>query len=408
MKQYQGIIIGVFLAIGLSVIAFTEPAVAPPGGNVGAPINVSGTAQTKAGKLNIGGGLSYWITKVGDSFALENDSGLINFVVGQDGNVGIGTTNPNNALVIDKSGNDMPRISLNYSTASGFNSGLEFRNGGMFKGGLFIDQGTHDIRLWSVDSGGVPLPRLTVMSNTGNVGIGTTQPGFKLTVAGNVYASNQLIAGSDPSVLALDVNGIIQTKGARFFARGFDGAGNYIFTTGGAEPSSVFLGFNGTAGGSANSVTIAPRGNIGVHVTSSGDVGIGTTQPGFKLTVAGKIYSSVGVDGESLCIRGDCKTSWPAGGGAGATPWYFVVGGNGALYYKSGVGGSWTEVPGGCCVSTVGLSAARDSSNNIHVVARGGNGQAYRKIFYNDGSWSGWDNVADGSFPGVPAVETRN
>ena len=99
MRAYNiSILIGSLLIISLSALAFTEPAVAPPGGNVMAPINVSGIAQTKTGKLNIGSGLSYWITKVGDSFALENNAGATQFIVGQDGSVGIGTTNPNAKL----------------------------------------------------------------------------------------------------------------------------------------------------------------------------------------------------------------------------------------------------------------------------------------------------------------------
>jgi hypothetical protein len=47
------------MLIGASTItafAFTEPAGAPPGGNVPAPLNVGGAAQTKTGKLNLFGG----------------------------------------------------------------------------------------------------------------------------------------------------------------------------------------------------------------------------------------------------------------------------------------------------------------------------------------------------------------
>lgn len=84
-----GVLAMVFL-IGIVVLAWTEPSLAPPGGNVPAPINVGSTAQTKTGDLNIGGGLKYWITKVGDSFALKNNAGNIKFIVGQDGSVGIG------------------------------------------------------------------------------------------------------------------------------------------------------------------------------------------------------------------------------------------------------------------------------------------------------------------------------
>ena len=94
MKSYRGIFIGVSLAIAFSVFAFTEPTLAPPGGNVAAPINTSSAAQTKTGKLNIGGGLPFWITKVGDSFAIQNDAGQTKFIIGQNGVVGLGIEDP--------------------------------------------------------------------------------------------------------------------------------------------------------------------------------------------------------------------------------------------------------------------------------------------------------------------------
>ena len=45
-------IIGIALGFGLQFVrAWTEPTTAPPNGNVGAPINTSSTAQTKAGAM---------------------------------------------------------------------------------------------------------------------------------------------------------------------------------------------------------------------------------------------------------------------------------------------------------------------------------------------------------------------
>jgi len=73
------IIASLFLA-GFVAYAWTEPAGPPPGGNVEAPINVGSASQIKAGALGIGG-------------VFRAFSGAI-----FDGNVGIGTTNPQGQL----------------------------------------------------------------------------------------------------------------------------------------------------------------------------------------------------------------------------------------------------------------------------------------------------------------------
>src|SRR3989344_3344609 len=83
------------LVVGLSVQfvrAWTEPTVAPPGGNVGAPINTSGFGQTKVGALilNCGTGVN----------CVFNGSSAANGLLVPNGNVGIGTTSPNNTIQV--------------------------------------------------------------------------------------------------------------------------------------------------------------------------------------------------------------------------------------------------------------------------------------------------------------------
>jgi len=83
ITYWLGVII-IGLAIGLTVQfvrAWTEPTVAPTGGNVGAPINTSGIQQGKSGSLG-----------------LNSNGNAIGLIV--QGNVGIGTASPAQKLQV--------------------------------------------------------------------------------------------------------------------------------------------------------------------------------------------------------------------------------------------------------------------------------------------------------------------
>jgi len=100
-SQYLPVIISAIILTVCLAYAWTPPSSPHPSGNVPAPINTGDTHQSKTGDLNIGGGLKYWITKLGDSFALKNNSGQIKFIVGQDGNVGIDKNDPQAKLHVN-------------------------------------------------------------------------------------------------------------------------------------------------------------------------------------------------------------------------------------------------------------------------------------------------------------------
>ena len=49
VKSFLPVFSAIILVAGIAYAVWTEPTAAPPNGNVGAPINTSSTAQTKAG-----------------------------------------------------------------------------------------------------------------------------------------------------------------------------------------------------------------------------------------------------------------------------------------------------------------------------------------------------------------------
>ncbi|MFA5387473.1 MAG: tail fiber domain-containing protein [Candidatus Paceibacterota bacterium] len=85
------------LFFGFAFASWQEPAVAPPNGNISAPVNIGSTAQTKAGEFSVLG--NFYAPMMYDS----DDSGYYVNPAGQtvlSGNVGIGVSSPNNLLQV--------------------------------------------------------------------------------------------------------------------------------------------------------------------------------------------------------------------------------------------------------------------------------------------------------------------
>jgi len=201
-SQYLPVIISVVILTVCLAYAWAPPISPPPSGNVSAPINTGDASQSKTGDLNIGGGLKYWITKLGDSFALKNDSGEIKFIVGQDGNTGIGAMDPKNKLEVAGD------IALQkYSTTDGEpraiyvfghkGTGAQY---GMHLGyannrwrtrifaptGRDITFGFHNSTLTNPTQ--ADWSEKVIIRDNGNVGIGRSDPQAKLHVNGRIKA----------------------------------------------------------------------------------------------------------------------------------------------------------------------------------------------------------------------------
>lgn len=145
------------------------------------------------------------------------------------GKVGIGTDDPKEKLHImgairgDGTAGQL-KIKTNYGyvyvgptseTTMNFNTDL---NRYVFDKPIFNNSGVYSA------SNGTNLtlqtnftPRLTILRNNGNIGIGITAPEYKLDVSGTIrsprlYATDQICIGTNQSDYALDVNGTIRAN----------------------------------------------------------------------------------------------------------------------------------------------------------------------------------------------------
>lgn len=169
------------------------------------------------------------------------------------GNVGIGTTNPTYGFVVNRQSTSLSATGTMYIGAS-------LNGGGK---GLVIDSTTRT----DADAAVLALQIISRTGSTtlgatvgGNVGIGTTSPGDKLDVSGNIgigNAGNKLYNGSSN-----------------------DSAG--LFFNSNVTNISGYSGIN-----FRSSTTNVSSQTIRMFIQNDGNVGIGTTSPSSKLEIRG-------------------------------------------------------------------------------------------------------------------------
>ena len=166
------------------------------------------------------------------------------------------------------------------------------------------------------------------VSTTGNVGIGTTGPEQLLHVNG---ASPRIrISDTGTSMSAIDM--VTNTAAQRTTIGTERAAGGGLFV-GSSAYASVF----GSAGASVTQ--FASNNNVRMTIDTSGNVGIGTTNPGYKLTVKGA-GSHSGLDYNSIITVQDTAASAAGmGGGINFVGNYTGAGGDTMLDIGSGIRG---------------------------------------------------------------------
>jgi hypothetical protein len=331
--------------------------------------NTSNLAGSGTGAFWVMGQNSY---NVGASnFAIGCQTTGHTMAILSNGNVGMGTLTPGYKL--DVSGD---LATTNFVLRNSFSSTGDYtifnKVNGMAntKGLIRMDQ-AGQLQLQSADTQNILLQtsnvvRMTVNGSTGNVGIGTSSPAYSLDVNGVAKCSN--IVFGTYGVLRNDgdyttrVNMLDSNTNSTEIAIGHDATANNNFT----------IGYrNGTAAGNrtgsvSNYLYISPWGTSPTAVfTAGGNVGVGTTTPGYKMDVfgltrfvqdgnAGSIRITPATPGQEASI-GFYNTSNMNGSGAGA---FWVMG-----HSSFGVGASNFAI--GC--QTTGQTMSILSNGNVGV-----------------------------------------
>ena len=312
--------------------------------------------------------------------------------ISQAGNVGIGTNTPTSLQggFTGLSGrvfqirNDAGVAQLNISATGASNvSALGFEVGDATATKRFFQQmydGANNVfkfRILDEANGAVSQDNILVLKNTGDVGIGTDAPAYKLDLNGN-----------------LNVRG-----GTTFFRQSSGLAGNEgaYLSIGATANNEASLSLNVyRAGAYASRFTVNNFGQIVFQPNGDANVGIGVPNPAYKFDVQGGQVNASG----GLCIAGDCKTAWSQVGGG--SQW---TSGANSISYSAGNVGIGTSGPGGNIdirdASGRQLVLANASVGNHSFFNSAANAHVSGNLYWNQTNWNRFDTTRGGAIVDV-------
>lgn len=245
------------------------------------------------------------VSGTGNRFAILNQSDSEQLTILNSGNVGIGITNPVSKLSIGTSGTD--RISIDWIGSGGPYAVATIQanmQSGEVRMGAVNTAGTHFVTLYSNNS-----EALRILSS-GNIGIGTTNPSERLHVQGTGLFTSRLTSGQaiiasnesiDPDSFTNKtmIGAIADGSGWGVSSAVGGNAGTGDSWAIGHNGGALFFGMqNGTADNTMQTYMQFETNRNLLLTPTSGNVGIGTTNPQTKLGV----YSASDDDGLTLEI----------------------------------------------------------------------------------------------------------
>ena len=350
-SMVRAFIVFILLAIALEIFAVSVAAANNPGHD---SLYILRGGDTITGIFNVTGSMIYNGSQIctsangfcGQSMSAAggwtNNSANTSTTL----NVGIGTTSPGKTLTVSGTSDLLHGNVRVGDNGNGNNYGIVLTSKDTttqsWIGNLNIS-GTGSLQIGYGSTIGT-TPVITMNNVNGNIGIGTASPVSLVEIRDNTNNNATAIVNYTGGLTIAGGQGTNNAEYSllRFSVWGNNGAlssrdGNYIQSiTRGNNVHDLAIGSYDSSGSSSEYMRLQQNGNIG----------IGTTTPSSKLTVAGDINESSGIlYTPQICLNGSCQTSWPSGGSSSNSGGWTNTSVNTTTLLNVGIGTTSPQVP---------------------------------------------------------------